>query len=184
MGRLGQERAAVTEGHRLISAADIVVDVGCADWNDERSVDLLIHRFAPRMLFGFDPTPAVAARVRGYSTGRTRVEIRRSAAWTKDGWQMLHGEGSRATLVGVSAGVLVECFDLARWLQDLSERVILKLDCEGGEYRLLSHLIATGQIKWVERLLVEWHDEHDVANERPVLEDVLARLRVPVEEWR
>jgi len=57
--------------------------------------------------------------------------------------------------------------------------IIIKADCEGGEWTLLPHLVATGMDECVQLLLVERHGGTD--NE---WEALLGTLRCPVEEWQ
>lgn len=171
-------------------SADIVIDVGCADWGSETSMGPLIKRFRPRFLYGFDPTPAYGARRRGFTQGGTRVEILNAAAWTYDGTEYLIGAGTRGSLlVGEwpeqTERHEVETIDLARFIEDLDAPVILKLDCEGCEYQLLTHLISTGAVRSVERVLVEWHHPEMAGREveRAALRLALERHGVDVEEW-
>ena len=167
--------------------SEIVIDVGCADWGGEISLAPLIKRFRPRFLYVFDPTPAYSARRRGFTDGGTRVEILNAAAWTHDGTELLIGGGTRGSLlVGEWPEQRerheVETIDLARFILDLDAQVILKLGCE---YRLLTHLIATGAIDRVERLLVERH--HPEMNgrqaEQEAIRVALHTRGIPVEEW-
>lgn len=164
--------------------ADIVVDLGCADWGTETSVRKLAERFRPRVLFGFDP--AQAMRARGYTIGPTRVEIQNRAAWVHDGTVRFTGQGTRGTVVAPlsGGGDDVECVDIASFISDLGEPVILKLDIEGAEYDVLAHLINRKVIGQVELLLVEWHAnvEH-WERRRDVLLVSLEVFNVPVEGW-
>lgn len=41
---------------------------------------------------------------------------------------------------------------------DNDDYIVLKLDIEGGEYRVISDLINTGKINKIKELYVEWHD--------------------------
>lgn len=147
----------------------IVVDVGCAD-HSAKSVDYLIGRFRPDELWGFDPYPEMEAA--DYWDGVTHVRTANEAAWTFDGTVgfTVAGDCSR---VG-DGPVTVPCFDLAAWLAVREEGAIVKLDAEGAEYELVPHLIATGEDKRLNLLLVEWHD-----GDRGLTDE----LDCPVELW-
>lgn len=76
----------------------------------------------------------------------------------------------------------------ARWLLDRCRHgsVTLKMNIEGGEYRVLPDMVLTGAVEVVDRLLIAWHHEkvpsisleqHDAA--------VAVAAQIPiVEEWR
>lgn len=131
----------------------IVIDVGCAKHGGDESIPYLIEEFRPDVLYGFDPV--------GVADGDdliedTRVVLRRAAAWTHEGIVTFVADGIRGHVEPWGTGELVACFDLAHFILDLpDEPVVLKLDCEGAEYELLPHLVATGadlrlQLAWVE----------------------------------
>lgn len=144
-----------------------MVDLGCAPHGTDISVQPLIERFHPRVLYGFDPLQRdVIAEQDG-----TRVVLSPRAAWTHDGYVGIVEDGIRTQVFESEAGC-VPCFDLARFLSELpDEEIVLKLDVEGGEYELLPHLHATCVDERVSLCLVEWHGEGRVA------------LRCPIEEW-
>lgn len=170
-------------------SAEVVIDVGCTEWGADTSVDKLVDRFQPRVLFGFDPQGGEGSRRQGYTIDGCRVEIHHVAAWTSAGTIPMWGGKLRATTVEHFASGdprMVDAIDLGRFILDLAEPVIVKLDVEGAEYRLLGHLIACDAIRHVERLLVEWHRDTEVeilGKERAVLERVLGQMGVEVEEW-
>jgi len=179
----------------------IVVDLGCAPHGPEQSIGQLIDRFQPDTLYGFDPWPGLVDSD-SYLFG-TRVEIRRSAAWTHDGFcEYAHVNRERSwdsTIVRAKnsrnewAGDVIEvpCFDFAVWLRHLRhagagfERVVVKMDIEGAEFALLSYLHEDGSDSLIDWLLVEWHDQkmeqprHYLQARRRLLRD----LRCSVAAW-
>ena len=53
----------------------------------------------------------------------------------------------------------VDCIDLAEFIRDNFEGnyIILKLNCEGGEYQIIPHLQKNGLIGWVDKFYIQWH---------------------------
>jgi hypothetical protein len=166
---------------------DIVVDVGCVTWlkpgqlGQEDSIGYLLKRFGPTVLYGFDPHPGLVEmidRVDG-----AVVMTSRRAAWTYDGEIALD---LQANCTHVDAGMdKTPCFDLARWLLELPKaEIVMKLDVEGAEYVLLPHLIETGAIRRVNRLLVEWHVGRYANGLQSDRRAIMRGIDCPVEEWQ
>ena len=44
-----------------------------------------------------------------------------------------------------------------------SQDIIVKMDCEGGEYEIMKNLNETGVLKKIKALAIEWHDLGSVA---------------------
>lgn len=140
----------------------IVVDLGCAHLGTD-SVALLIARFQPELLFGFDPWPEGHMEEGVSCRNNTVVVLRRMAAWTragevgfvKDGWASY--TSNEATPDVLPEAVMVPCFDLAVLLRLLPPPVVLKLNVEGAEYPLLTHLVGLGLDEGLERCIVQWH---------------------------
>lgn len=135
----------------------IVVDVGCKSHEAERSIEPLIERFKPNVIYGFDPHPQTQPGT--YTEGDTLVVITREAAWAYDGMVGYVVDGASSRLDGERG---VRCFDFAAWLGGLlaeepDAEVILKLDCEGAEFELLARLRERGLLEGLARVLVEWH---------------------------
>lgn len=147
---------------------DIVIDVGSATWPGEESLRKLRDRFRPRLIYAFDPaeTDSVYAL-----SALTTVVAKRAGAWVSHDPQPFWFEGARTRRV--EGHWMVPCFDLARFIQDLPQcSIVLKLDCEGSEYRLLNHLHEQGADVLLDGILVEWHG--------PPLD---LQYRCPVELW-
>lgn len=158
----------------------IVVDVGCAVQGVEESIPQLIDRFNPAVLFGFDPHPKLVEGME--QIGGTTVITRQAAMWTSAGRVRLAiPEDARCTGVTDSPdGVAVDAVDFVDFLMALpSGEVVVKLDCEGAEYPLLSYLVAQGADSRLRLVLVEWHYggfARGWETEKPL-------LSCPVEEW-
>lgn len=161
-----------------------VIDVGCARYGGDYSVERLLEMFQPNVLHGFDPAKDVAKamprQAHAVAGGTTLIQLHRMAAWTYDGEVRFMEDGLNGQVGEAEHWPLVRCIDLARFIDELPEGpVILKLDAEGAEIELLEHLIATGVDARLEGVLVEWHPSNDPDRRRAIEE----RLACPLEEW-
>jgi FkbM family methyltransferase len=125
-------------------------------------------------VFGFEPTPSLACELNEMFRGDSRVSILDYAAWIEDGLiELFPGAVSdqSSTLirgkqhvpewsVDYARGFPVKCLDFDRWLSEATsphDHVVVKMDIEGAEYRVLEKLIASGSIGRVKEIRVEWH---------------------------
>ena len=166
---------------------DIVVDLGCIGWlapdrrSMEDSISLLVKRFQPAVLYGFDPHPGLQEGI-GKAFG-TVVMTSQRAAWTFDGQVALELQGN-CTHVTEGLRTDVGCFDLARWILELPKaELVMKMDVEGAEYVLLPHLIEQGAMERVARLLIEWHTGRYANGLESDRDEILDLIDCPVEEW-
>lgn len=139
----------------------VVVDIGCATWGGDQSLQPLLDEYAPDRLYGFDPAldslPVLVHTTASVPEAHQEtVLLSAEAAWLWDG----HVRFEVADLGGAvnPRGLEVRCFDLARFLAKFErDHLIVKLDCEGAEYQLLPALRATDADLSIDLLLVEWH---------------------------
>jgi FkbM family methyltransferase len=172
----------------------IVVDLGCFPHRHEISVERLVARYHPDVLYGFDPWPAL---VEGETdVDGTRIVLERKAAWVEDGeiefarvrglrgWDstVVRAKNSRGEWTHGGDVIRVPCFDFSAWLRRLAEPAVVKLDVEGAEFPILERLHRDETDALVTELLVEWHDEkmEDAADRKAALISV---LRCPVSPW-
>lgn len=134
----------------------LVIDVGCENSPEANSVRALIEHFHPQELYGLDPR--LMDSVDMVMDG-TSVSLRPWAAWSRSGHVRFINDGTRSRVSNGVTGRSVLAEDLAEVIESAPGPVILKLDCEGGEYELIPHLIETGAYLRVEKWLIEWHGE-------------------------
>lgn len=166
----------------MSEAKPIVIDVGCARYGGDYSIERLLEEFDPEVLYGFDPNAATAE-----TYAASHVHIHASAAWTEDGTIGFLSDGLNSCLTYRKGAPQVPCIDLARFIRECSERhpgqrLILKLDAEGSEYDLLLHLIVTGADELLSLAIVEWHPKTDPKGEdrRRVIEK---EIHCAIREW-
>lgn len=181
----------------------VVIDVGCANHGGDGSIAPLLAEYAPERLYGFDPEWAGDAL--SWREGGCDIEVRKAAAWKRGGTVdfVFAGLGGRVRAErDITKAKLVVAVDLAEFIHELSlfDDIVLKLDCEGAEYVLVPHLVATGADERLSLALIEWHCDvclHGIwggvhpetckTDRQQWLDrrDRFARqLRCPVEEWR
>jgi len=165
---------------------DIVIDLGCCSYQRgnrlEDSIQTLIKRFSPTVLFGFDPHPGLPDAV-GSVFGTTVITARR-AAWTDDIEVGLCLQGN-CTHVDFDEKERTKAFDFSAWVRTLPEaRIVLKVDIEGAEYVLLPHLIENGLMDRFSQILIEWHNGKYANGYEADRESILSGITCPVEEWQ
>lgn len=160
----------------------VVIDIGAARYDNYFSMERLIDEFKPTHLYAYDPNPALEPP----GTGKTKVQLVRAAAWTHVGTVGYLESGAWSHLTDDPDAPQVRCVDLAAEIAGYAKkfrgRLVLKLDCEGSEYDLLPHLIATDADVLLHLVVVEWHpwlrDGQEAVRAR-----IEASARCEIREW-
>lgn len=140
----------------------IVIDIGCARYGGDYSLERLIEEFKPRALYGFDPAWETSMFDPPEDL-QTTVIAQPAAAWIYDGEVGFVNAGLTSWLTDAPEKPKTPCFDLARFIIELGakaengEEIVLKIDAEGSEYELLERLIETRADALLHLIWVEWH---------------------------
>lgn len=160
----------------------IVIDVGCARYGGDYSIERLIEKFEPDILYGFDPS--WLPEMYDESAYKTTVIVSTEVAWTRKGVIPFLEDGLNGQIGDADFWPRLRCIDLARFIKRFPTggEIILKMDCEGSEYELLEHLMNTGVDERLSLAWVEWHPRGvlDPAERRASIE---RRIRCPLDEW-
>jgi hypothetical protein len=159
----------------------VVIDVGCARYGGDYSIERLIEEFHPRILYGFDPSWR-ANMYQPEEGTQTVVWTSTEAAWTHDGVVRftVGGLGGQVTTTGPE----LPCIDLAKFILELGDDdIVLKMDAEGSEYELLDHLIATSADTRLKLAWIEWHP-FGVPDPEQARASIEERIYCELTEWR
>jgi hypothetical protein len=137
----------------------IAIDVGCARYGGDYSIERLIEEFHPDIIYGFDPNQGPDEYPWPSTGAISNVHIEKKAVWIFDGEIGFVGQGLGGHATQEAAAPRVPCFDLAAFIRSLpsDEEIVLKIDAEGAEYELLEHLIQTRTDELLKFAWVEWH---------------------------
>lgn len=105
----------------------------------------------------FEPDPKLVEILRANlaAFGDIRSEVLAAAAWVDEGTQPFAYRGDDSGALDPNSPHLVSTVDVAKYCEQPVD--FLKMDVEGAEYALLSHLALTGGLTRVSRLCVELH---------------------------
>jgi FkbM family methyltransferase len=188
------------EGRRYKPQRKVYIDIGA---NHGVTVEAFLNESPDFNIFAFEPAPQLAAELRQKFSDKPNVTIFEAAAWTSDGTVTFYpgalSDESSTLLTGKSEksgwkidyenGLTVKSIDIADWtLKNTTDDdlIIMKMDVEGAEYRLIPRLIEAQVPARLSEIRVEWHwdrypDEVTEAQHHE-MRDKLKAL-VPVIDW-
>jgi FkbM family methyltransferase len=151
------------------SKSDLVIDAG-ANVGLITRVLLTLEDPAITRLWSYEPDPEAFSKL--YLIKDSRLSKFNEALWDSDGtsilfrhksWLENHSHTSSSLLKSKSNvdqmnSVTVIKTDVARIINDSNYKAItFKMDIEGAEYRVISHLIRSGSMSKIHRIYCEFH---------------------------
>lgn len=127
-----------------LTPEDLVVDIGAHEGEFSREI---FKRYGCRII-AIEPT--------GYIDGFKDGEVINKAASDYDGYQDFGGLSLYSSIYEAKAH-RYPCFDFNSLLSKYNEIALVKMNIEGGEYRLLRHVIQGGLISRIRNLQVQFH---------------------------
>jgi FkbM family methyltransferase len=126
-------------------------------------------------------------------------EVKEEAIWIEDGnmpfyisidmWGDLGCtlDNSKTEKLDLENPRIVKTIDISKFLDNFSDDdyIILKLDIEGSEYEVVSHLIETGKINKLKEIFIEWHDHFFRGKKNSIgLKEKLSKINIKVNnDW-
>lgn len=129
--------------------------------------------FPRARISSFEPDPALVAILRANlaAANDALTEVIAAAAWSADGVRGFAVTGDDSGALAENGAIQVATIDLACFCAEPVD--FLKLDVEGTEFELITHLAATGALAHVRRLFIELHEWNSGA---PRFHETIARL--------
>lgn len=168
--------------------------------NDGSSIELFIQQYPGAHEFeihSFEPHPEMFKELSSKAT--ESVKVYKLALSDKEGnadfflskttFGSTLNESKQTGGIGRNGKINVKTVDLSSFLVEnftQEDYIVLKLDIEGAEYPVLSKLINTGTIKYINKLYGEWH-QHKLANipiqQHNRLIEELRAFRLEMKPW-
>ena len=140
--------------------------------NDGRSVEMFRKHFTDYEIYCFEANPKIKWNI--------DVPLIRKAVWIFDGEIKFYKGSSLASSIfkNKTTGnlskkpIVIPCLDFSKWILNnftKQDEIILKLDIEGAEYKVLDKMILDDSISLISKLYIDWHymkiglskEEHD-----------------------
>lgn len=161
----------LSEGRRYKPQRKIYIDIGA---NHGLTIENFLNENPDFTVFAFEPSPQLAEELRNKFSDNPRVTVFEAAAWIYDGKATFYpgalSDESSTLLTGKSEespwkidyenGITVTAIDIARWIllnTTDDDLIIMKMDAEGSEYKLIPRLIDAKVPERLSEMRVEWH---------------------------
>ena len=158
--------------------------IDCGGWRGD-SVETLRRQFLPDHIYTFEANP----NFKKFYHFKNHTLINK-AVWIYDGEIdfYLGGDYDMGSSViqkdNTGKSIKVPCIDFSKWIIDnfkKEDEIILKMDIEGAEYKVLGKMIDDGSTDYINQFLVEIH--HNKYPEIATKEEIDKILKLKIEIW-
>lgn len=81
--------------------------------------------------------------------------------------------------------IKAESIDFSKWIKHAFSKddyIILKMDIEGAEYKVISKMIIDGSFDYIDKLLIEWHWDK-IGLSKEYHKEFVCKINIPMEKW-
>jgi FkbM family methyltransferase len=155
------------------------------------------EKFEEFIVYCFEPSKKIYSKLQENTSSFTNIICSPQAAWVSDGTIDFFDTGNESsttettkinTRTDKTTLISAESIDLSRFIEELPKPnyVYLKIDIEGGEYRLFKHLKQTGSLKNIDCCLIELHavkmSDKSIQDDFEII-DILEEFEVKTHTW-
>jgi FkbM family methyltransferase len=177
----------------------VYIDLGA---NKGDTVAAYLQQNPNASVFAFEPNPQLAEVLRLRFAERPAVTVLEAACWIIDGTTRFYiGHDDSSTLIEGKVSnsqfpqfdidyrnyTTVKTLDFARWLLEnfsQSNDIVVKMDIEGSEYKVLQRLLDTDVIDLIREIRCEWHwNRYPIAREEHERIKTLVSKKVALVDW-
>ncbi|WP_457093128.1 FkbM family methyltransferase [Microvirga sp. P5_D2] len=180
-------------------SGSVYIDLGA---NKGDTVAAYLQQNPSAFIFAFEPNPKLAEVLRLRFANNSAVRVLEVACWIMDGSTRFYiGHDESSTLVEGKAqnsqfpqfdidyrnSIFVKTIDIARWMLEnfsQSDDIVVKMDIEGSEYKVLQRLLDTDAIDLIREIRCEWHwNRYPVTREEHERIKALVGTKVTLVDW-
>ena len=155
------------------------------------------EKFEEFIVYCFEPSKKIYPILKQNTSNFSNIICKPQAAWVSDGQIDFFDTGGECSTTEITkensqtdeyTRISTDAIDLANFIEDLPKPnyLYLKVDIEGGEYRLFKHLNEIGSLKNVDCCLIELHavkmSDKSIQDDFDIV-DMLEELNIKVHTW-
>lgn len=171
----------------------IFLDAGANNGGSTRKFRAKYDKECEYFIYSFEPNPFF---FNNFKNIKKHILVRK-AVWVEDtqldfyldkdplkaGSTLI--KSKKSAILDKKNPIKVEALDFSRWLKDnlsKDDHIILKMDIEGAEYKVLNKMIGDNTFSYIDELWIEWHqrkvrlpvEEHDA---------LVSKINIPTKKW-